>query len=96
MKALTTAGHKRRTLLLRQRLSHPIWVLSFLDDWSNAGMSRKDISSTVTMAPKSRKLFKYLNIKRSSLDHKAHFPIFIPLIFFFFGSAPISNTCMYM
>lgn len=46
-----------------------------MDDWSNAGVSRKDISSTVTMAPKSRTLFKYLNIKKSSLDHKAHFPI---------------------
>lgn len=76
--------HKSRTLLFWQRLSHLIWVLSFLDDWANAGISRKDISSTVMMAPKSRTLFKYLNIKRSSLDHKAHFPILSTSCFFFF------------
>lgn len=57
-----------------------------LDDWPNAGMSRKDISSTVTMARKSRKLFNYLNIKRSSLDHKARLPIISTR--FFFGSVP--------
>lgn len=86
MKALNAAVHKRRRLLF-WRLSHLIWVLPFLDDCSNAGMSRKDISSPVTMAPKSRKLFKYLNIKRSSVDHKARFPILSTSFFFFFLTA---------
>lgn len=82
VKALNAAVHKRRTLPFWQRLSHLIWVLSFLDDCSNTGMSRKDTSSTVTMEPKSIKMFKYLNIKRSNLDHTARFAIFHYVFFF--------------
>lgn len=73
----TNVPFEYKTVQKRRHFRRLIWVLLFLDDWSNAGVSRKDISSTVTMAPKSRTLFKYLNIKRSSLDHKAHFPIVV-------------------